>query len=179
LLEEVGFDRLSIEGIAHRAGVAKTTIYRWWSNKGVLAIEAFLTAVSPKLAFPETASTVADLRAQVHRVARMYRGKTGRIIRELVALSQADPDTCRAFVEGYTKPRYRDGAARLQRGIDQGELRPDLDIDIALDAIYGPIWHRLLLRHGAIDAAYVDRHLDMVLQGIARPASRPGPARRR
>src|SRR5215813_10239635 len=90
LLEEVGFDKVSIEGIAGRAGVAKTTIYRWWHNKGVLALEAFLTAVSPKIAFLETAAPLDDLRAQVHKVGKLYRGKTGRVLCELIALAQAD-----------------------------------------------------------------------------------------
>ena len=50
LMEEVGFDRMSIEGVAARAGVGKTTIYRWWGSRGVLAVEAFLTAVAPAIA---------------------------------------------------------------------------------------------------------------------------------
>jgi AcrR family transcriptional regulator len=177
LLEEAGFDKLSIEGIAARAGVAKTTIYRWWPQKGVLAIEAFLAAVSPELAFPETGSAIADLRAQVQNVARLYRGKTGRIICELVALSQADPVTCRAFTDGYMQPRRRAAKDCLQRGIAQGELRPGLDADQVLDMLYGPIWYRMLMRHGPLDPAYIDAHLDLVLTAIARP--REGSSRKR
>lgn len=173
LLEEVGFDKLSIEGIAARAGVAKTTIYRWWPQKGMLAIEAFLAAISPKLAFSETASAITDLRTQVQNVGRLYRGKTGRIICELVALSQADPATCRAFTEGYMLPRRQAAKKCLQRGIAQGEFRGEFDADQILDAIYGPIWYRMLMRHGPLDTAYIDTHLDLILAAIARPATRP------
>jgi AcrR family transcriptional regulator len=166
LLEEVGFDKLSIEGIAARAGVAKTTIYRWWHNKGVLALEAFLTAVSPKIAFTETAAPLEDLRAQVHRVGKLYRGKTGRILCELIALGQADAETHRQLLDGYLTPRRTVAKACLQRAIAQGVLRGDVDLDIMIDAIYGPIWYRMMLHHGPLDTAYIDALLDLALYGL-------------
>jgi len=167
LLEEVGFSKLSIEGIAARAGVAKTTIYRWWQNKGVLALEAFLSAVSPKIAFPETNQPLADLRVQVQKVGKVYRGKTGRVLCELVALSQADDETRRQLVDGYLKPRRAQSRQCLERAIALGLVRRDIDIEIMIDAIYGPLWHRMTLKHGGLDAAYIDAQLDIVLQGLA------------
>ncbi|HWT97350.1 MAG TPA: TetR/AcrR family transcriptional regulator [Terriglobales bacterium] len=172
LLEEVGFDKLTIEGIAARAGVAKTTIYRWWQNKGTLALDAFLTAVSPKLAFAETDAPLADLRAQVHRVGKLYRGKTGRVLCEIIALAQADPTTREQLLEGYVLPRRLAAKACLERAVVQGALRPDIDIDTVLDAIYGPIWYRMILQHQPIEAHFIDGLLDLALQGIARPAKR-------
>lgn len=166
LLDEIGFDKLSIEGIAGRAGVAKTTIYRWWHNKGVLAIEAFLIAVSPKIAFGETASPVEDLRAQVHKVAKLYRGRTGRILCELIALGQADPETQQLLLDGYLRPRRSASKICLQRAVAQGVLRADLDLDSVIDAIYGPIWYRMVTKIGPIDGNYVDGVLDIALRGI-------------
>jgi AcrR family transcriptional regulator len=61
LLKTVGFHQMSIEGVAARAGVGKATIYRWWSSKGVLAVEAFMEAVAPSIAFRETGSARADI----------------------------------------------------------------------------------------------------------------------
>jgi AcrR family transcriptional regulator len=172
LLEEVGFDKLTIEGIAARAGVAKTTIYRWWHNKGVLALEAFLTAVSPKIAFAKTAAPLEDLRAQVQKVGKLYRGRTGRILCELIALGQADAETHQQLLDGYLTPRRVVAKACLQRAIAQGALRKDVDLDAMIDAIYGPIWYRMMLRHGPIDAAYIDTLLDLALHGLTTSSRR-------
>lgn len=170
LLEDVGFDKLSIEGIAARAGVGKATIYRWWNGKGPLAIEAFLEAIAPRIAFPESSSAIADLKNQVPRVAQAYRGKTGRILREILALSQSDRETNKLFVEGYLEPRRTAAKTVLQRGVKQGQLREGLDLDVVVDAIYGPIFHRMLTGHAPLSDAFVNTLLDVVLIGISASA---------
>jgi AcrR family transcriptional regulator len=167
LLEEIGFDKLSIEGVAARAGVGKATIYRWWRSKGALAMEAFLDAVAPTIAFPETASARADILAQIHKVARAYRGKTGRIVREMIGLGQFDAETIRVFVEGYLEPRRSAAKAVLQKGIAQGEFRTSIDLDVVVDALYGPIFHRMLTGHAPISDAFIDAHVTLILNSIS------------
>jgi AcrR family transcriptional regulator len=167
LLREGNFADLSIEQVAARAGVGKTTIYRWWPGKGPLAVEAFLEDVAPQIAFPESQSAVADLRAQVPLVAKAYRGEPGRILREILALGQADPETLKIFVAGYLEPRRSAAKAVLQRGVRQGELREGLDLDAVVDAIYGPIFHRLMTGHAPLDDSFVATLLDIVLHGTA------------
>jgi AcrR family transcriptional regulator len=167
LLEEIGFDKLSIEGVAARAGVGKATIYRWWPSKGALAMEAFLGAVAPTIAFPATASARNDMTTQIHKVAKAYRGKTGRIVREMIGLGQFDPETMRLFVEGYLEPRRSVAKAVLQRGVDQGEFRAAIDLDVIVDALYGPIFHRLLTAHATIGDRFIDTHVKLVLDSIA------------
>ena len=167
LLEEAGFANLTIEGIATRAGVGKSTIYRWWKNKGTLAIEAFLEDVAPKIAFPHTSNATADLRSQMHSVARVYRGKTGKVVRELIALGQSDPPTRKLFIEGYLMPRRNVAKEVLQRAIDHGELKKGIDLEIIVDILYGPIFHRMLAGHAPIDDAFVDSLVTSLLEGIA------------
>jgi AcrR family transcriptional regulator len=167
LLEEAGFANLTIEGIAERAGVGKSTIYRWWKNKGALAIEAFLEDVAPRIAFPHTSSAMDDLRSQMHSVARVYRGKTGKVVRELIALGQSDPETRKLFIEGYLMPRRNVAKEVLQRAIDQGELKKRIDLEIIVDMLYGPIFHRMLAGHAPIDDAFVDSLVTSLLEGIA------------
>jgi AcrR family transcriptional regulator len=174
LLEEVGFAKLSIEGIAARAGVGKTTIYRWWTSKGTLAIEAFLDAVAPQIAFPCTSSAVADIKAQIPKVAKVYRGRTGRIICELIALGQTDPETRRLFVAGYLEPRRSAAKQVLQRGIEQGELRDDIDLDVVVDALYGPLFHRMLTGHAGLSDTFVRTHVALVLDSASKRPHRPG-----
>src|SRR5260221_6509104 len=74
LLTEAGLAPFTIEGVAARSGVARTTIYRWWPTKGSLIAESFLEATRSDIAFPITASPIADLRMQMKRVARLLRG---------------------------------------------------------------------------------------------------------
>jgi AcrR family transcriptional regulator len=177
LLDEVGFDKLSIEGIAARAGVGKATIYRWWSTKGTLAIEAFLDAVAPQIAFPESQSAIADLKTQLPKVAQIYRGKTGRVLREIIALGQSDPETKRLFVEGYLEPRRSAAKEVLRRGVAQGEFGEGLDLDAVVDALYGPIFHRMLTGHAPLSDAFVAALVEIVLDGVTLKASRRRPAR--
>ncbi|HXA46836.1 MAG TPA: TetR/AcrR family transcriptional regulator [Burkholderiaceae bacterium] len=167
LLEEVGFSQLTIEGIAARAGVAKTTIYRWWSSKGSIAIEAFLESTEPRISFPETKSAVADIREQVKTLAGVYQTQTGKIITELIAMGQDNPDTLRLFIDGYVTPRRTAAKAVLQRAVKLGEIRVDVDLDVLVDALYGPIFHRLLLGHARLDAAFAEANANLVLAGAA------------
>lgn len=172
LLEEAGFSRLTMEGIAARAKVGKATLYRWWPSKGAVAMEAFLAALSSRIAFPHTDSAVRDVTTQMLRLAEAYRSASGRVVREMIALGQADPEVLAAFLEGYMHPR-RDAAKEvLARGVASGEIRPDVDLDLAVDALYGPIFHRMMLGHRPLDDAFVRQLAEVVFAGLApaRPA---------
>jgi AcrR family transcriptional regulator len=172
LLEEEGFDRLSIEGVAARARVGKATIYRWWSSKGMLAVEAFLDAVAPVIAFPDTGSARADILHQMHALAELYRGPTGRFVREMIALSLSDAAMRAAFIDGFLAPRRAAAFAVFRLGQERGELRADLDPAVAIDGVYGAIYYRLLVSDGVIDDGFVNELARSVLAGIlAKPAA--------
>jgi AcrR family transcriptional regulator len=168
LMEEDGFDRLSIEGIAAKAGVGKTTIYRWWPSKGVLAVEAFLTSVTPRIGFTKTASAAMDLRRQMLSLAALYRGPTGRFVREMIGSSQTDPAMRQAFVDGFLTPRRQAARDVVQRGMSTGEFIADCDLDIAIEALYGPIYYRLLTSGAPLCDAFVHSVADLVLRGLTR-----------
>jgi AcrR family transcriptional regulator len=166
LLEDIGFEKLTIEGVAARAGVGKATIYRWWPSKGALVVEAFLTAVAPSTAFTMGDSASKDIRAQSRRLARAYNGKMGKIVREMIGSGQFDPETMRLFDEGYLKPRRAAAKQALRRGIAQGEFRRDIDLDAVVDVLYAPIFHRLLVGHASNNDRFVKSLVDLVLGGI-------------
>ncbi len=166
LLEEEGFERLSIEGVAARAGVGKTTIYRWWPTKGVMAVEAFLEAVTPAIAFRRSRSARADIVRQMKALAKLYRGHTGNLVCQMIGASQLDPAMRKAFTEGFLYPRRECAYAVFERGVAGGEFRADVDRDVALDALYSPIYYRLLASGAPIDEAFLDRHIDLVLRGL-------------
>jgi AcrR family transcriptional regulator len=166
LLEEEGFERLSIEGVAARAGVGKTTIYRWWPTKGVLAVEAFLEAVTPAIAFRQSGSARNDIVRQMKSLAKLYRGHTGHLVCQMIGASQLDPAMRKAFTEGFLYPRRECAYTVFRRGVTGGEFRADVDRDVAIDALYSPIYYRLLASGAPIDEAFLDRHIDLVLRGL-------------
>jgi AcrR family transcriptional regulator len=159
---------MSIEGVAARAGVGKATVYRWWSGKGVLAVEAFMEAIAPSIAFRETASARADIERQLKLLAEAYRGKAGEILKEMIGFSQSDAETREAFFVGYLKPRREAAKAALQRGIDQGEFQSNLDPEVLVDALYGPLIYRMLTGYYPIDNNFINQIRRVVFEGIVR-----------
>jgi AcrR family transcriptional regulator len=169
LLAEGGLGRFTIEAVAARSGVARTTIYRWWPSKGALAMEGFLEATAADLLLPPSQSVVADIQAMLRLFGRLVRGKAGRIIRCIIAEGQSDSETIDAFMAGFVTPRRAEIRAIVERGIAAGELRADLDIEMFLYSLFGPLYLRMLLNEG-LDDAWVDRMSGFVLAGcLARP----------
>lgn len=170
ILRESGFAGFTVEGVAARAGAGKATIYRWWQGKGTLAIEAFLMALTPRMdVAKETGSAIADLRAQVQHAAGIYRGRAGQLLRELIALGQEDGETSKRLRKDFVEPRSQAAVRLLQRAIASGELPKHIDVDVLSDALWGPIFHRLLVSHMPIDRGFIEKLLDLVLGGAMRP----------
>jgi AcrR family transcriptional regulator len=173
ILEEKGIAGFTIEAVAARAGVAKTTIYRWWPSKGALAMAGFLAETAPKISYPNSGSTLADLISQLRRVATVYGGKTGRVLTAILAEGQRDPTTLAAFIEGYARPRREEAKAILCAGVERGELRAEIDIEVALDALYGPIYYRLLVPLAPLDPEWAEALATHVFFGLL--TSKPTP----
>jgi AcrR family transcriptional regulator len=165
-LEAEGYGGFTIEAVAARSGAAKTTIYRWWPSKGALAIDSFLDLFQREVPFPRTRSASADLKANLQLMAKIWGGRYGRLITGIIAAGQSDAKTLELYRERLVKPRREGGRRLLQRGIDNGEFRPDIDIEAALDALYGPFYGRLLAWLEPLDPAWAERLCDTVLRGL-------------
>ncbi|WP_199189663.1 TetR/AcrR family transcriptional regulator [Trinickia symbiotica] len=175
VLEEGGLVGFTIEGVAARAGAAKTTIYRWWPSRESLAVAAFLSVALPRISFSTTGSAANAIRSQMRRLVAVYSGKTGRVVRDLVAAGNSDPTAAAAFVESYVRQRRQAVREVLQRGIDAGEFRAEIDMEAAIDALYGPVFYRLLVGHGPLEKAWTMSVADLVLDGLTPdPFSAPG-----
>ncbi len=172
LLESGGLGAFTIEAVAERSGAAKTTIYRWWPNKGALAMESLLGVADALSPFPETDSPCDDLRIHLHLYAHALRGRAGKLLTGIVAEAQKDPATRDAFVRSYMAPRRQAARHLLERGVARGEFRPGLDIEGICDALYGFFYLRLLFGHGPMDDAALDQALDIGLNGIAAAGKR-------
>jgi len=166
LLSEVGFMDLTIEGVAARAEVGKPTIYRRWKTKAQLAMDAFLSGVSPEIAFPDTGSVEEDFREQMNKIVKLMNSSKGEILASVVGSGQADKNLIEVFREHWLLPRREDAKRIFQRGVERGELRDDVDAELAIDVLYSPLFYRLLLKHLPLSETFVDEIIDVVFKGL-------------
>ncbi len=171
VLGKHGFSDLTIEGIADRAAVGKATVYRWWPNKGALIADAFASSTTRNLRFPDTGSLLKDMSRQMQQLVKVFSSPRGRIVSAILAAGQTDPELIEAFRERFLRPRRREAYATLRRGILRGELRKDVDLDLLLDSLYGPIYMRFLIQHDRLTPDFTNRLCSLVLRG-ARPLRR-------
>ncbi len=156
LLAKKPVSSLTIEGIAREAGVGKPTIYRWWDSKCALVMDAFLTDIAPLVPITENGSAIAALNQQVKLVIELLRGRSGRIVADMVGEGQADPHVLEEFRERFFSQLLAPARAVIERGKETGEIHKDIEADLALDMIYGPIYYRLLVGHRPLDEAFAE-----------------------
>jgi AcrR family transcriptional regulator len=166
LVLELGFRAVSIESIAAKAGVAKTTIYRRWPNKAAVVMDAFMVRFGSGTQFP-TAKKVTDrIRLQMRTMASEFRSKDGSLVKALLAEAQFDPELATAFRERWTLPRRKMALAVFQKAISRGELRSDIDLEATIDLLYAPMYYRLQMRTGPLSDAYIDEIFDHAMEGL-------------
>ncbi len=167
LLRRHGFAALSIEAVAADAHVGKATVYRWWTTKGALVVEAFASSIESELHFPDSGSVRKDMSVQMNQYLEVLRSRSGRIIAGVIAAGQSDPGLMEEFRARFLRPRRQEAYRTLQRGIDRRELPKDLDLDLVLDLLYGGIYMRFLIRHDELNEEYVNQVCRIVLAGAA------------
>jgi AcrR family transcriptional regulator len=168
LLVERGYRELTIEGVAARAGVGKQTIYRWWPSRAALVLEAYL-AGSESIAPPaDCESTREDVRSLLVWLANVLAQPIGgRVVAGLIADLQHDPDLAEGFRRDVVPARRRAMLAALEHGRERGEIRADADLGVAVDALHGAVFYRLLLSGAPLDEEFAERVADQVLDGLA------------
>jgi AcrR family transcriptional regulator len=168
LLGEVSYTKLTVEAIAARAGVGKQTIYRWWPDKGALVLDAYLTLVGADqdLAFPDSGDLETDLRSVLGFVVHSLADPVfERRYRALLAAIQDDPTLAAALLERLLKPWLAATRQRLGAAQQAGQLR-EVDLEVAAELLYGPVYYRWLLRTGPISPQYVDAVVAMTLRAL-------------
>src|SRR2546430_4563797 len=140
---ELGTKHLTIERIAARAGVGKQTIYRWWPSKAAVLLDAWLEVTSVVNPLPDTGDIAADLKSHLGTIiATFHDPKLGPQLRGLVAESQHSEEFAAQVLERLIAPRYALVHERLRSAQQQGQLRDDVDVEIAAEILYGPVYHR-------------------------------------
>jgi AcrR family transcriptional regulator len=179
LVGELGYARLTIEAIAARAGVGKQTIYRWWPSKGAVVLDAFvaLGGADQDTALPDTGDVEADLKAVLRAtVQQLMDPRFDLPARALTSESQTDPALSKQYVDGVLRPHLEATKDRLRGAQRAGQVAKGVDLDIAVELFFGPLFHRWLLRTAPLSEAYAESVVALALAAL-RPPEGHGPPR--
>jgi AcrR family transcriptional regulator len=170
ILLEQGLNSMSMDDVAKRAGVSKATIYRWWASKELLAMDALATewALPTPSSGLNTGSLRGDLLARLRPwLAQLNLKPYERIIAGLLAQTQTDPEFAKLYREHFVAPRRDETRMLLLRAIDRGEIGADTNLELTLDLLYGPIYHRLLHGHAPLNDGFAAQVIDAVIAAIS------------
>jgi AcrR family transcriptional regulator len=167
LLEEVGFDALTMEDVAQMAGVGKATIYRRWPTKGLLAFEAFEEEFLAKQPLPDTGTLRGDLLAALRAwIQTVNMTVAGRTLAGLIAEVQRDPALGDAWRDRFVRPVRDQYRILVARGTERGELSPLADPEVILDLVFGSAYHRLLQSHLPLDDHFAQAVVETIISGV-------------
>lgn len=176
LIRDVGYDAVTMEGIAIAAGVGKMTLYRRWSSKELLVAEA-IALITSAVVNPDTGTFRGDVMAVMRTTTAMYRDPaTGALLSGLVAAVARSAPIAAAVRGGFVATRRESLRLVLERWRERGVLRSDIDVEVLMDMLNGPLFYRFLLRGEPVSEQVVTAVLDMLLRGItARDHDDPSP----
>jgi AcrR family transcriptional regulator len=165
LVNEIGYGRLTIEGIAAKAGVGKTTIYRWWRSKGELVIEALADVLTAK-PIASSGDTRQDLLGIVEQAITLYGKETGSrtIIAGLIGDMHHNPELAAILREQFVQPRRNNNRELITRAIEHGDLPADTDIELLIDCLVAPIAYRALVTDQPVTPDLAAAIVDQILE---------------
>jgi len=167
ILAESGMGALTVEAVAARAGVAKTTIYRRYRSRHDLAMAVLVDMIRTVTAIPDLGDTRREL-VQLLRGTLLVLGETlmGRVMQGLVPELANDAQLSHAFRDEVMTVRRTEVARVLERGVARGDLRPDPDVTLVHELLFGPVYYRLLLSGEPLEPVFADRIVDALLPGL-------------
>lgn len=169
LLAESGYAELTVEAIAARAGVGKQTIYRWWRGKGAVILDALAEAVTDPaaVALPDTGDLGADLRTVVRAtVAEFADPKLSASTRAVTIETLLDDELAGRVRDELLRPQLDAVRARLDSARAAGQIRPGVDLGQVVELLFGPIYHRWLLRTGPLTEDWADGLVELALAAV-------------
>jgi|JI8StandDraft_2_1071088.scaffolds.fasta_scaffold08026_3 AcrR family transcriptional regulator len=169
LVMERGYERTSIEAIAARAKVSKTTIYRWWESRSALAIDAFLTLAEVEFRAPNTGSAELDFRAQITELGQTLQGPCGRVLAALLCAARTDFDLASELKERWLGPRKKWAKDRMTSAERAQELREGLTPSAGIALLYGPLCLYLMFGSVIAKEVAVKEYLDIACAAVFRP----------
>jgi AcrR family transcriptional regulator len=168
LIAERGIHAFRTEDVAARAGVGKGAIYRRYRSKDKLVTAAVAELVREEIGLPDTGSTRGDLLVLMREAVELYRSSMpAQLMPKVIGAMAEHPELARAVRDGFLAGRRAALSEVLRRGVERGDLRPDLDLELALDVLGGPLFYRLLVTGGPLDEQLAEGVADLILRGFA------------
>ena len=167
LLRQEGFDAISTQQIAVRAGVSTATLYRWWDNKQAILLEAYLETTQYLLPARKHGTPLARLRKYTLRIAEFLKSENGSVFLRLLLAIQDDPALRKGFYQDVFLPRRAEGCTVLQEAIAAGELPETVVPEFLIDLLIGPQVLRALMGQD-LSARYAQRIFDSVITDAQR-----------
>lgn len=162
------YSSLTIEAVASQAGVGKSTIYRWWNNKARLVLDAFLMTAESGFEFDGNRPVQDNFRRQLEALARILNSPIGKSTLTIVT---ENDEIAEDFYNLFLITKRNTAKQALQAAIDKGEVKPAVNLDVALDLLYGPIYFQILIYKKIPDEDYINDLLIHVMNGIAAAAN--------
>jgi AcrR family transcriptional regulator len=170
LLAEGGLEALTVAGVAARAGVHETSIYRRWKTKEALVVAAIYEHTAEAIPLPDTGSVRTDLIVLLRSALRFLRSPLGSaVVRTSVALPASDETS--SLRRAFWARRFPEALAILARGVERGEIAPGVDHQLMLELFIGLFHLRVFVIDDPNDDGLPERVVDLVLTGASRPAS--------
>jgi AcrR family transcriptional regulator len=167
LVRDEGYPAVTIDSVAKRAGVARTTIYRWWPSSTALLVDVLMD-LSAHVAPPPTGSDpLRGIRLEMRRIAAVSTELPGRLLLALVGAAQHDPTIRAELLERLIYPRREASARAIGDAQSRGLLRDDVSPYIATDLFYGPIFYRVIMGHEPATERYATQIFERVISGMA------------
>lgn len=166
LLTHMPMNDLSIEAIAKKAKVGKTTIYRWWPGKASVAMDAFIEQPGIQNIIPTTSSSEEAVLRQIENIIRQLRGQNGRIMAGIIAESQSDPAVLDLLYDRFLKERVEFLWEKIETGKKEGIFNAEIDTEIAIDLILGPVFLRVLSGEHGLDAKFAENFPAQAIKAI-------------
>ena len=183
LLDRVAVGELAIEAVAREARVSKATIYRWWASRAALVIDAFMASHVSNTPMPAGLDPRSALASHLTSLATYFRGRAGKLVVQIVSEGQSDPQLLGLFHDCFVENRRKLVQSVFEDGQRGGIFRTDIAARWAVEALYAPIYRRLMFGMPLDDSFVTDltRALDLyclVRPGIVRSKPKPRAAER-
>jgi AcrR family transcriptional regulator len=171
VLADMGYDRLTMDAVAHRAKASKATLYRRWNSKAKLVVEALArTKTTP--AIPDTGDLRTDLLTAFCGMGGLTDHDTTATLGAVLTAVSTDPEFASEFRRQVVGPKAAVSRTVFERALDRGEIRGDVDLDLVAPALAGIVLHQVFVFGQTPDAALIERAVDQIILPAVRPQAK-------